>query len=120
MVEIFKNRGEPFSVLSPREGEKEYSNLFIAEIANHSDSVDEVHFEIEGGNTADIEMLMPNNPVRLQGGDYVRQPITVKFSKKGLKAGKMKVFLTIHSHEAEGREEVTRKELTIVGPFTSF
>lgn len=108
MVEIFKNRGAPYIVT-----EEGITNLFVIEIASRSDQLTQLHFIAPEDKT--IELIMPNNPIEIKSGDYLRQPFTVRFQKTQLINGKKSIFIKINVQAH--KSEVLEKEVTLVGPF---
>jgi hypothetical protein len=121
MVEIFKNRGEPFTrVEGAAGGEPMYGNLFIAEIASHTETPLELRFELVGA--PGMTLVMPNNPIHADENHFLRQPFTVQFPKGALSSGRGNARILIHvTTTAIGdgvpRTEIQEKAITLVGPF---
>jgi cytochrome c oxidase accessory protein FixG len=117
LIEVFKTRGAPFITLESSEGEERFANLFMSEVSNQSDRAIEIEFKPLEGNG--IELIMPNNPVRLESGAFLKNPFTIRFPRSALSNGKAQGALNAFVRDAENGETLqeTRKELSIVGPF---
>lgn len=120
MVEVFKNRGDPFTTFEIPGGGKQFGNLFIAEIASHTEAPLEIRFELDSSTGA--ELIMPNNPIEIRNSQFLRQPFTVKFKKESLTSGRRSARLLIHVHSkiagpGNPHSEIQEKEVTLVGPF---
>jgi cytochrome c oxidase accessory protein FixG len=117
MVEIFKTRGEPFVELRDGDAAAPYANLFMAELSNQTGEPIEIELSLEGAGS----LVMPNNPVRLAPGEYLRNPFTVRFAKSALSLGRGKAVVNVRSRSIAGaaleRSEEKKQEVTLVGPF---
>lgn len=128
MVEVFKNRGEPYINLvegpTSQIATPAFGNLFIAEIASRIALPVEVVFEVldeDHLQNSRIQLIMPNNPIRVEDGQFQRQPLTIKFSKEILRQGKATLKLKVKARSVGGglgnpTEEIFEKELVVIGP----
>ncbi len=123
MVEVFKNRGAPFVLVTDtdKNPDHEVANLFVAEISNHTNEKLTVHFELEPPDQSGIELVMPNNTLTLGPGDYLRQPFTVRFARRILAEGSASAQMRIESTGMDRNQEIhetLEKELRLVGPYS--
>ncbi len=112
MVEVFKTRGQPYLTLA----DGKVANLFMAEISNQTQAPLEIRFTIQDPA---LELVMPNNPVTLKKGQYLKNPFTVKLASGLFREGKLKADLWVESKSLDAESssvEETRKEITLIGP----
>jgi cytochrome c oxidase accessory protein FixG len=113
MIEVFKTRGQPYLSVSG----DQVVNLFMAEVSNETSGPIEVEFFWDAP-TSDQKLIMPNNPIRLEKGAFLKNPFTIQFSTSILQEGKAKAELRIRTQSLEdSRSEETRKAITLIGPF---
>jgi cytochrome c oxidase accessory protein FixG len=121
-AEVFKTRGAPFIEVPEGDDRAKYANLFMVELSNQNDFPIEITVALVDAERRELRFVMPNNPLRLEAGALLKNPLTIRFSKSEVSGGRgyAKIEFTVRGAQADTRDtiaETFRREVTLVGPY---
>jgi hypothetical protein len=94
----------------------------MVELSNQNDFPIEISVALVDAEKRELRLIMPNNPLRLEAGALLKNPLTIRFSKSEVSGGRgnAKIEFTVRgsqSGENGAIAEAFRREVTLVGPY---
>jgi hypothetical protein len=121
-AEVFKTRGAPFIEVPEGDDRAKFANLFMVELSNQNDFPIEISVALLDAEKRELRLVMPNNPLRLEAGALLKNPLTIRFAKSEVPGGRgsAKIEFTVVGKATESNAaaaETFRREVTLVGPY---
>jgi polyferredoxin len=121
-AEVFKTRGAPFIEVPEGDDRAKFANLFMVELSNQNDFPIDVTVALVDAEKRELRLVMPNNPLRIEAGTLLKNPVTLRFSKAEVPSGRGRAQIEFTVRGAViGTDapltEIFRKEVTLVGPY---
>jgi cytochrome c oxidase accessory protein FixG len=116
-AEFIRAIGSPYDVVASERSDPDVINRFNVEVRNRTPERRRIEFEATGPEGR-VELVSPEIPFFLAGGERRRITIFFKFPKASLKFGKAKALVTVRgAAEGADRGSVETEEVRLVGPF---
>lgn len=118
-VQIFRAKEAPYSEIKTDSGSSTIVNHFKVELSNQSGSLRHIRFALDESSAHEsIVLVIAQSPLPLNDGQLTRADLFVRFPKTILQQGQRAVLIRVHDQNPENKqEEITTKEITLVGPF---
>ncbi len=113
-----RSKEAPYQQISTSEGNSLFVNHYKVDLSNQSFETMNLYFQLEATEkNRGIELVMQNNPLKIEAGKTVRADLFIKFPKNILSIGKAFTELRLSAASDHSKDVFDRKEkITLVGP----